>query len=57
MKKNKIIENTEEAKEYEDNLYGSFDIFLTDEEINALQKGKCVKTTINDEYVIFIEKD
>lgn len=56
MEKCKIIENTEEAKDREGYLDGTGTIFLYDEDIKALQEGKCISTSINDEYRIFVEK-
>ena len=55
-KRFKIIENTEKAKDAEDNLYGVFDLTINKEELDALLAGKCLSTDINsEEYRLFLE--
>lgn len=57
MEKVEIIENTKQAENEYGKCYGSFNIELTDKEIEALNEGKKLATTINaKEYTIFISK-
>ena len=57
MEELKIIENIEQAENEYGKCYGSFNIELTDKEIEALKEGKKLATTINaKEYTIFISK-
>lgn len=48
------IENTEEAKRKEGWLYGKGELELTRDDLKALAEGKCLSTSINHEYRIFI---
>lgn len=51
---NEIIDNTNNAKKSFGFLYGGIEVTLSDEELTALQNGKCVALTVNDEYVVFL---
>ena len=56
MKNCKIIDKTEEAKDAEGWLYGGETYVISKKELEALQQGKCLCTSIeDDEYRIFIE--
>ena len=56
MERIEIIENTEKEKgKFEKNYWGTGTYYLTKEHLKALSEGKCLATTINGEYAIFIE--
>ena len=49
-----IIENTEEAIKEHGWLYGREDVFITKEDLKALEAGKLLAITVNSEYVAFV---
>lgn len=54
MKIENYIDNTDEAMDKEGWLYGGGILSLTRDDLKALADGKCLSTSVNDEYRIFI---
>jgi len=54
MKIENYIDNTEESMDKEGWLYGGGILSLTRDDMKALAEGKCLSTSINNEYRIFI---
>ena len=52
-----IIENTKLARDEHGWLYGGMDIKITKQQIEDIINGKVLAVKVNDEYVVFIEKE
>lgn len=52
--KKAIISNTEDAKLENGTNYGGFNLVLNEEDLTALQEGRCIAMNLDGEYVAFI---